>query len=371
MDILWYIPTHGDGRYLASTDQARPTSLEYLTSVAQAAEQLGYSGALIPVGRNCEDPWVVAGALVARTNHLKFLIAQRSAGISATAAARLAATLDRLSGGRIAINAVTGADPKELAGDGVYLDHDDRYVLTDEFLEVWRQVLRGESATFHGKHVHVDDANVVFQPLSQPHPAVFFSGSSEPALEVAAKHADVYLTFGEPLLQVKEKIDRLKEKADRHGRKVRVGVRLHVIARETEEEAWTEASRLISKVSPEDISKAQKKLQSLESEGQARMSSLHNGDPSKLIIAPNLWAGIGLVRGNAGTALVGSGASIAERMREYVALGVDTFVLSGYPHLEEAYYFAEQVFPHLGFGHQHSAWGEVLAFHEHRRARTA
>lgn len=361
MDILWYIPTHGDGRYLGSSDHSRPTSLEYLTQVAQAAESLGYTGALIPVGKNCEEPWVVAGALVARTQRLKFLIAQRSAGVSPTFAARLAATLDRLSGGRIAINAVTGADPQELAGDGVYLSHDDRYALTDEFLEIWRSVLRGEKVTYHGRHIKVDDASILFNPVTTPHPPVFFSGSSEPAIDIAARHADVYLTFGEPVDQVKAKIESIRARAAAVGRSIRFGVRLHVIARETESEAWQEAARLISKIKPEDIERAQAKLGNLESVGQARMQSLHQGDPEKLVIAPNLWAGIGLVRGNAGTALVGSGEAIAERLKEYQALGVDTFVLSGYPHLEEAYHFAEHVFPHLNYGVHPASRGEILA----------
>jgi len=369
MDIHWFIPTHGDGRYLGSDALARPTSLDYLTDVARTADRLGYTGVLLPAGRNCEEPWVLAGALVANTKNLRYIVAQRSAGVSPTFAARLASTLDRISDGRVAINAITGADPQELAGDGVFLDHDERYELTDEFLQVWKQVLKGDSVTLHGKHIRVEEANIYFRPPTAPHPPIYFSGSSNAALDVAARHADVYLTFGEPLHQVKEKIERLREKAAALGRTIRFGVRFHVVARESEEAAWAEANRLISKVKQEDVAKAQRNLKALQSVGQARMQALHNGDPSKLILGPNLWAGIGLVRGYAGTALVGTGEAIAERMLEYVDLGIDTFVLSGYPHLEEAYHFAELVFPHLRFGQKDLQHGEVLAFHDTKAAK--
>ncbi len=363
MEFNWFIPTHGDGRFLSSSEQARPTSLDYLSSVAQAIDTLGYSGALLPIGRSCEDAWMTAAALAALTKRMRFLVALRPGGISPTIAARMAATLDRFSGGRVAINAVTGADRHEMEGDGVYLNHDERYELTDEFLNVWRGVLQGDKVTFHGKHIHVDEAELLFQPTTRSHPPIYFGGSSDAAIEIAAKYADVYLTFGEPLDQAQEKIERVRALAAQAGRTVRFGIRFHVIVRDTDAEAWAEAHRLISKVTPTDISKAQANLKRYESVGQQRMQALHDGDPSRLLLGPNLWAGIGLVRGYAGTALVGDGEAVAARIREYIDIGFDTFVLSGYPHLEEAYRFAELVFPRLRFGSDNTASGEVLAHH--------
>jgi alkanesulfonate monooxygenase len=363
MEINWFIPLHGDGRYLASSDQARPTSLDYLSQVAQAIDSLGYAGALLPIGRTCEDAWIGASALIPSTKRLKFIIALRPGAISPTLAARMSATFDRLSGGRLAINAVSGADRRELAGDGVYLEHDQRYELTDEFLDVWHRLIRNERVTFAGKHVKVDEASLMF-PAALP-PPVYFGGSSEAALDVAARHADVYLTFGEPLAQAKEKIDRVRELAAAQGRSVRFGIRFHVIVRETEQAAWAEAERLLSQVTPEAVAKAQQNLSRYESVGQQRMSALHGGDRSKLLLAPNLWAGIGLVRGYAGTALVGDAVQVAERIREYQEVGFDSFIFSGYPHLEESYRFAELVFPRLGYPGRNAraatARGEVLA----------
>jgi alkanesulfonate monooxygenase len=177
---------------------------------------------------------------------------------------------------------------------------------------------------------------------------VYFGGSSPIAGEVAARHADVYLTWGEPPAQVAEKIDWVRALAAREGRTLRFGIRLHVITRDTSEQAWAEANRLLSGFDAETVASVQAGLARSESEGQRRMLALHGGGSRDgLEIHPNLWAGIGLVRGGAGTALVGSHDEVAERIQEYAALGIDEFVLSGYPHLEEAYWFGEGVLPRL------------------------
>jgi alkanesulfonate monooxygenase len=146
---------------------------------------------------------------------------------------------------------------------------------------------------------------------------------------------------------VANKIAEVRAQAEKKGRQVRFGIRLHVIVRETEQEAWAAANRLISRLDDDTIAEAQSILARYDSVGQRRMSELHKGDRSSLVIAPNLWAGIGLARGGAGTALVGSAEAVAARMREYFELGIETFVLSGYPHLEEAYRAAELLFPLL------------------------
>ncbi len=158
MDLFWFFPTSGDGRYLGTTRSARPLTLNYLRQIAGAIDELGFAGALLPTGRGCEDAWVTASMLVPATRRLKFLVAVRPGLASPGLAARMAATLDRFSEGRLLINVVTGGDPQELAGDGVHLDHDERYELTDEFLEVWSGLCRGEPADFRGRHVRVQEA---------------------------------------------------------------------------------------------------------------------------------------------------------------------------------------------------------------------
>jgi alkanesulfonate monooxygenase len=347
LEVLWFFPTQGDGRYLGTDEGGRKVSLSYLTQIAKAIESLGFHGALLPTGRFCEDAWVTASALITHTERIRFLVAIRPGLTSPGVSARMAATFDRLSNGRLLINVVTGGDVEENRGDGLHLGHDERYDLTDEFLTVWRGMSQGDVVDFDGEHLQIKGGRLIFQPVQQPYPPLYFGGSSEAGIRVAARHADVYLTWGEPPEQVGEKIEQVKKFAEKEGRTLRFGIRLHVIVRETESEAWADADRLISRVTDDVIAAAQSRLATQDSVGQKRMLQLHGGNRKSLILSPNLWAGVGLVRGGAGTALVGSAESVAERMQEYAALGIDTFVLSGYPHLEEAYRTAELLFNRL------------------------
>ncbi len=350
-NVLWFLPTHGDGRYLGTQVGGRPVDINYLRQIAQAADDLGYFGVLLPTGRSCEDSWVVASALAPLTRQLRYLVAVRPGLQSTTVAARMTATLDRISNGRLLINVVTGGDPAENKGDGIFLSHDERYEVTREFLIVYKQLLAGEAVNFKGKHIAIEDGRLLFAPAQQPHPPLYFGGSSGAGTEVAAETIDKYLTWGEPPALVAEKLNAVADLAKTKGRKVSFGIRLHVIVRETTEQAWAAADKLIEHVSEDTIAKAQAVFSRMDSVGQRRMAELHGGRRDKLEVSPNLWAGVGLVRGGAGTALVGDPETVAERMDEYRRIGVDTFIPSGYTHLEEAYRFAELVFPLLPLAH--------------------
>jgi alkanesulfonate monooxygenase len=346
-NVLWFLPTHGDGRHLGTTIGGRPVSLNYLRQIAQAADDLGYFGVLLPTGRSCEDSWVIASAIAPFTERLRYLVAVRPGLQSPTVAARMTATLDRVVQGRLLINVVTGGDPTENKGDGIFLAHDQRYQVTREFLTVYTALLAGETVNFHGKHIRIEDGRLLFLPVQKPRPALYFGGSSEAAVEVAAHTIDKYLTWGEPPAQVADKIAPVAALAAKRGRSISFGIRLHVIVRDTNAEAWLAADDLIRHVSDETIASAQTIFARMDSVGQRRMVQLHGGRRDKLEVSPNLWAGVGLVRGGAGTALVGDPQTVATRMKEYMAVGIDTFIMSGYPHLEEAYRFAELVFPLL------------------------
>jgi alkanesulfonate monooxygenase len=350
-NVLWFLPTHGDGRYLGTSTGGRATDIRYLRQIAQAADDLGYFGVLLPTGRSCEDSWVIASALAPLTERLRYLVAVRPGLQSPTVAARMTATLDRVSDGRLLINVVTGGDPTENKGDGIFLSHDERYEVTREFLTVYSELLAGRTVNFQGKHITIEDGRLLFPPVQAPRPPLYFGGSSEAAVDVAADTIDKYLTWGEPPPQVAEKIAPVAALAGQRGRRVNFGIRLHVIVRETNAEAWKAADDLIHHLSDETIANAQSIFARMDSVGQRRMVELHGGRRDKLEISPNLWAGVGLVRGGAGTALVGDPETVAARMQEYIALGIDTFILSGYPHLEEAYRFAELVFPLLPLAH--------------------
>lgn len=351
MQISWFIPTTGDGRYLSSARGSRLTDLPYLRQIAQAVDHLGFYAVLLPTGNSCEDSWVVASALMPSTERLRFLVAIRPGIMSPVVAARMASTFDRLSSGRLLINVVTGGDPQEAAADGVFLPHDERYAVTAEFLRIWRSVMAGNTETFSGKYLRVEDAKVFYPALQTPYPPLYFGGSSAAGIDLAAEQVDVYLTWGEPPALVAEKIARVREAAATQGRTLRFGIRLHIIVRETTEAAWAAANDLIRFVDRDIIAKARAGLAKFDSEGQRRMAEIVRSSPETLEVSPNLWTGIGLVRSGAGTALVGDPETVAKRLLEYADLGIDSFIFSGYPHLEEAYRVKELLFPLLPIHH--------------------
>ncbi|MBB3692183.1 LLM class flavin-dependent oxidoreductase [Sphingomonas sp. BK580] len=354
LDFHWFLPTYGDSREIVggghgvpagTAGGARPASIAYLGQIARSAEQLGFVGALTPTGAWCEDAWLATAMLVEVTERLKFLVAFRPGLISPTLSAQMAATFQRHSQGRLLLNVVVGGEQHEQQAYGDFLSKDERYARADEFLTIVRALWRDGRADFDGEHLRVVGATI--PRLPDPVPPLYFGGSSAAAGPVAATHSDVYLTWGEPLDAVAKKVAWIRDLAAQRGRTLRYGIRLHVISRDTSEQAWAEAERLLRGIDPATIASVQAGLARSESEGQKRMIALHQGSTANLEIAPNLWAGVGLVRGGAGTALVGSHTEVAERIKEYAAVGIDEFVLSGVPHLEEAYWFGEGVLPIL------------------------
>lgn len=360
--LHWFLPTSGDSRSELSLGDAvsavsgspdtsgatrnsrREPTLSYLGQIARSAEQQGFEAALTPTSTDCLDAWVTTAALAPVTERLKFLVAFRPGLLTPTLAALQAATFQRVSGGRLLLNIVTGGEDVEQRRFGDGLTKDERYARTGEFLHIVRRLFEGERVTFQGRHLWVEDAVL---PDPPERPPFFFGGSSEAAVEVAARHSDVYLTWGEPPAAVAEKIGRVQSAARAVGRELDFGIRLHVIARPTSDEAWAQANRLLAGLDPEQIRDAQERQRASQSEGQRRMTTLHGGRTDQLEIAPNLWAGIGLVRGGAGTALVGSYEEVADRIAEYHDLGLQHFILSGYPHLEETYHVGEGLRPEL------------------------
>jgi alkanesulfonate monooxygenase len=351
----WFLPTYGDSRYIVGGGHglpagvaggARPATLGYLGQIARSAEQLGFVGALTPTGAWCEDAWLTTAMLTEVTESLKFLVAFRPGLLSPTLAAQMAATFQRHSQGRLLLNVVVGGEPHEQRAYGDFLNKDERYARCDEFLHIVRSVWRGGPVDFKGRYLQVEGATI--PQLPDPTPPLYFGGSSDAAGPVAARHTDVYLTWGEPLEPVARKVEWIRKLAGAEGRSVRFGIRLHVITRDTADAAWAEAHRLLAALDPESIRKIQAGLARSESVGQKRMIELHQGGSTdNLVVGPNLWAGVGLVRGGAGTALVGSHTEVAERIKEYAGVGITEFVMSGIPHLEEAYWFGEGVLPLL------------------------
>ncbi|GAB25791.1 alkanesulfonate monooxygenase [Gordonia polyisoprenivorans NBRC 16320 = JCM 10675] len=348
----WFLPTSGDGRevigglqsagILGTASAIRPPDLDYLALVAKTAERLGFESVLTPTGTWCHDAWLTTAALIREASRLKFLVAFRPGLITPTLAAQQAATFVEFSGGRLALNIVTGGDAQEQARFGDRLTKEQRYARTGEFLQIVRHAWTGTPFDFSGEHYDVTGAVVGHPP--NPVPQVFFGGASEYAREVAAATVDTYLTWTEPPEKVAELVEDVRARAARHGRELTFGIRAHVITRDTREEAWAEARKLVSRMDPALIELARQRLSQSESEGQRRQLAL-NADLDNLEVYPGLWAGYGLVRPGAGTAFVGSHAEVADLIAQYRAIGIDHFILSGQPHIEEAFWFAEGVAP--------------------------
>ncbi len=329
--------------------RARAANLRYITQIAQAADDLGYVGVLVPTGSVCEDAWITASFLAPETTSLRFIAAVRPGQSTPSMTARMASAFDRYSRGRLTVNVVCGGDPVELAGDGVFLSHGQRYEQADEYIQAWTDLLQGKTVDMNGRYVRIEGGQLHYLPLQEPHPPLMCGASSGAGQAFAAKWIDTVLTWGEPPEQVQPKLDEMRAKAHAAGRRVTFGIRLHTIVRETSREAWAAADDLIRYVRDEDVAASQAALARSESEGQRRMVALHRGSREHLEVSPNLWAGVGLVTGGAGTALVGSVEEVRDRIMEYHDIGIDTFILSGYPHLEECYRVAETLFPQLPF----------------------
>ena len=249
----WFLPTYGDSAASSAAATASPPGGRRACRPADdrlprpdrpRRRDLGFEGALTPTGAWCEDAWLTTAMLVAESERLKFLVAFRPGVLSPTLAAQMAATFQRHSQGRLLLNVVTGGEPSEQRAYGDYLGKDDRYTRTGEFLDVVRRLWAGETVTLHGEHIHVDEAALTRVP--DPVPPVYFGGSSPAAGEVAAaQHVDVYLTWGEPP-DAGAREDRAGSAGwpPTQGRELRFGIRLHVITRDTSDEAWAQAEQL-------------------------------------------------------------------------------------------------------------------------------
>jgi alkanesulfonate monooxygenase len=348
MNVFWYMCAP-DGAYPWQPEGSRKVDYGYYKQLAQAYDHLGYTGALFATGAH--DVWALAGALLPYTERLKFLVAIHPGLISPTLLAKMAASFQEFSQGRLLINIVSG-DAKTLAAYGMTLDHDQRYEMADEYLGLWHRLMAGETVDHKGKFFSVEGAKLALPVGSSiKSPPLWFGGSSDKAIDVAAKHVDSYLSWGETPEQIAGKVEAVKRRADEFGRTLEYGIRLYVITRETDAKAWEAASDLYDRMDDASIAANQRFVGKTDSVGQQRMTALHGGLKPKnlrdLEIAPDLWAGIGLVRPGPGTAIVGSPDTVIRTLEAYRKVGVETFILSGMPLLEEAYRFGETVLPRL------------------------
>jgi len=369
IDFFWRIPTHGEpsshrsrtpyrGDWPPGDNAQRKPGLagggadgfsyvEYLTQIAQAAEISGFQGGLIPSFPMTDEPWVISAFLARDTKTFRFMIPFQPGFLSPVTAARMTASLQRATGGRALYNVIPGGGGPQQLWWGDPVAHDDRYGRTTEFLDVLRGIWKGGPFTYRGRFYQIEDAGLPFPLTEEEYPEIYFSGSSDAALASASKHADFYLSWLEPFDQLRDKFDRVKQRTAALGRKIKCAVRVDVVARPTEEEAWDEVRTGFDRIDKATLERFNSRGGS-ESVGAARQSRNRPATVTSykdLIIEPNVWSGFGLLRGGQTNGIVGSYDQVAQRLDQLVELGADAFILASTPHLEEAYRVGEEVLP--------------------------
>lgn len=349
-EFLWYIPNQVKSGHRGDAPVENHNSLQTLTSQAMALEEHGWKGALIGTGWGRPDAFTIAAALAARTTSFEPLIAIRPGYWQPAHFASAAATLDQLTGGRVRVNIVSGQDNLAAYGDGE-ADQAHRYARTKEFMRLVRKLWIEENVTYAGEHFRVTDSTVAPRPQVQGnrrHPKLYFGGASAAAELVSATEADVQLFWGEPLADVRERIERLKALGSKLGRDLaplEFGLRVTTLVRDTSEQAWRDAEAKVAEMARTNgvgwndhhgaVAVGQKRLFDLQARGDVLDDNLYT--------APGRFGG-----GGAGTTwLVGSAADVARSLRKYRDLGITHFVLSDTPYMSEIKRQGTQLLPLL------------------------
>ncbi|MEY4401803.1 MAG: hypothetical protein RL072_1668 [Actinomycetota bacterium] len=331
-----------DYEFLGIPDKTLRSSWMHCRDIVLRAEENGFDNVLLPSGYALGiDATAFASAIAVETSRIKLLLAIRLGELVIPQLARQIATVQQIAGGRLVINAISSELPGET------MSSEDRYQRTTESIAVLRGLLAGKRVDFDGKFVsaHIDPPRIA---VDAPHePVVYFGGLSEAARDCAARSCDVYLMWPDITPRMSEVMQEMNSRAAKHGRSLRYGWRSHVIVRETEEEARAAARRLLSRLDAETGSSIRAKSLDSKSVGVARQSELRASADSDGYIERHLWTGVGHARSGAGIAIVGDPDQVTAKLREIRDAGVDTFILSGYPHLTECDAFARHVLPEL------------------------
>ncbi len=347
-DFLWFAQLSRDGEFIGTVSKPpRKPTLEYISSLIETAAEAGFSSLLTATNYHSEhENYTAAIAALARTHGAGLLIAVRPGMFQPAMYAKMLATAQNLFPGRVRLNIVTGSSPAENAMYGDFEAHAQRYERTREFLIILRQLwTQPAPQSYQSELFHFENAVLEPAPV-QPIP-IYFGGASPAAQRIAAELADVYLLWGERQDMLQERLAQMRVLEEEYGRKLGYGLRTHVVVRETEAEAWQAAERLISRVDPEVRRAFVESYSHVDGVGQLRQFQMLQEAGDSLIVEPNLWAGVGMARSGVGVAIVGNPQQVADKIRAYEAMGIGTFIFSGYPHLEEARRFGELVMPLL------------------------
>ncbi|MBI3796899.1 MAG: LLM class flavin-dependent oxidoreductase [Deltaproteobacteria bacterium] len=319
---------------------------DYVRRFAQAHEDAGFDRILIGYFSNGPDGFLVAAAAAWATERLGLMLAHRPGFVAPTLAARKLATLDHFSSGRLAIHVISGGDDNDQHKDGDYLAHDERYARTDEYVEILKRIWTSDRPIDHeGKYYRFNAAFSDVKPLQKPQLPIYFGGSSDAAIEIAGKHADVYALWGEPLDEAALTIRKVRASAARHGREVRFSLSMRPVLAATEQEAWVRADHIIQTIQTmrgkAPLSLTKNTPQNVGS--QRLLAAAARGK----VLDKRLWTEVAAATGARGntTSLVGTPEQVAEALLEYYQLGVTTFLIRGFDPLEDAIDYGRELIP--------------------------
>jgi alkanesulfonate monooxygenase len=344
LEFGWFLPTAGDTTAYGVASAQVPPSLELFDKVTAAAEAAGFEYMLVPVQTACWEAWVSSAMMVARSKSIRMLVAARPSYINPVLLAKMIAAFDQLSGGRICINLIAGQSEAENASEGVKWAKEQRYEIMEEEVSLLKMLWTQPAVTFEGKFHQLKGAQVRPRPFQKPHPPFYLGGGSRQAWEISAKHSDVHLFWGDTYERIRTNMAEIRAMAAKHDRdkEIGFGMRLQIVCRETEQEAWDFAHELVGHAS--EAQKAFVRERFATSEANRRVRELAaEGE----VIERNLFTGITKVRPGAGIAVVGTPEQCAETLQDFIDLGCHSFCLSGYLHDEEAERFGKWVMPIL------------------------
>jgi alkanesulfonate monooxygenase len=346
VEVSWFAALCDDDyELLGVPDPARLSSYDHCADIVRAAEAAGFDNILLPSGYALGiDAVAFASAVAPQLERMRLLVAVRCGELWPPQLARQLATLDHLLGGRLTVNIISSDRPGEA------LDGPARYQRTLEEMQILRTLLDGEPLDHHGPTYDLQLDPPRLGTVSGRCPPLYFGGLSEPAREVAARAADVYLMWPDTEPAVAALVADLRARAARHGRALRFGYRVHVIVRETESEARAAAAHLVSRLSDTIGDEIRSRSLDSTSVGVRRQAELRDAAGDEGFVEDHLWTGIGRARSGCGAAIVGDPDQVRAKLERYVELGIDAFILSGYPHLDECERFGRLVLPHLDHG---------------------
>jgi len=319
--------------------------LDHIAKVARVHDEGGFDRALVAFHSTSPESILVAQYAGSVTKHLGLMVAHRPGFTAPTLAARQFATLDQVTGGRAAVHIITGGDDAELRQDGSFIDKDERYARTDEYLEIVRKEWTSEEPfDHHGKYYHVERAFSAVKCVRKPHIPIYFGGSSDAAIEVAGKHADIYALWGETQAQVRDTVARVRKAAGRHGRRIRFSLSLRPILADTEEKAWARARAILERARELSAKTGFSRTREPENSGSQRLLA---AAAQGARLDKRLWTELAALTGAKGnsTALVGTPDQVADALLDYYDLGITTFLIRGFDVIEDAIGYGRDLLP--------------------------